>query len=270
MNAYLPRILGAGLMAALLLTGCGRDDDPRADSNGTVVAMVNDQAITEADFQDFLNLQRMTRPGENLSPEEVLDEMINMELLRQAALERGLDKDPEILRQVERSRTNLIVGALIDTRMDQQYTDEQLRAEYERQVQAIEREEYKARHILLDSETEAREVIEALNAGGDFEDLAREHSTGPSGPMGGDLGWFTADSMVPPFSEAVRALDKGTYSSEPVQTEFGWHVILLEDTRRSEPPPFEAVRDRIGQILDNRALQEYIAELRAAAKVEIE
>ncbi|WP_018954559.1 peptidylprolyl isomerase [Thioalkalivibrio sulfidiphilus] len=269
MKLRIHHILGTGLLAAALITGCGRGEAPQAQINGEAIAVVNGVAISEADFQDFLNLQRMTRPGESLLPDEVLDEMINMELLRQAALQQGLDKDPDIQRQVERARTNLMVGALIDRRLDQEYTEEQLRAEYDRQIQAIERTEYKARHILLDSEADAREVIVALEAGGDFQALAREHSTGPSGPMGGDLGWFTLDAMVPAFSQAVQAMEKGSYSSEPVQTEFGWHVILLEDTRSSEPPPFEAVRDRVAQILDNRALQDYIGDLRAAAKIEV-
>lgn len=261
--------LPATLLALILLSACDRAESPQAAApEGEVIAVVNGVAITDAEFQEFLALQRMNRPGENLQSDQVLDEMINMELLRQAAAERGLDRNPDILRQVERSRTNLMVGALIDEWLSQDYTEEQLRAEYDRQLEGLDRQEYKARHILLDTDADARAVIEALNAGGDFQELAREHSTGPSGPMGGDLGWFTADGMVPEFSQAVREMEPGTYTREPVQSEFGWHVILLEDTRVAEPPPFEVVRERVGQILDNRLMQERVEELRAKADIE--
>jgi peptidyl-prolyl cis-trans isomerase C len=270
MRTPFPLLLSAALLAMALLSGCERAEEPRtAIPEGEIVAVVNGVAITDADFQEFFTLQRMNRPTENLQAEQVLDEMVNMELLRQAAVEKGLDRDPDILRQVERSRTNLLVGALIDDWLSQEYTDEQLQAEYERQLEGLDRQEYKARHILLDTEEEAHAIIEALEQEGDFEELAREHSTGPSGPMGGDLGWFSADSMVPEFSDAVRAMEPGTYSSEPVQTDFGWHVILLEETRTAEPPPFEMVRARIAQILDNRVLQERVEALRQKAEIEI-
>jgi peptidyl-prolyl cis-trans isomerase C len=257
-------------IAVALLSACERAEEPRAQvPDGDVVAVVNDVAITETEFQEFLALQRMNRPAENLPREQVLDEMISMELLRQAALERGLDRDPEILRQLERSRTNLMVGALLDQWLGNGHTDDELRAEYDRQLESLDRQEYKARHILLDTEADARTVIEALEEGADFEEMAREHSTGPSGPMGGDLGWFTADGMVPEFSNAVRLLEPGTYTKEPVQSDFGWHVILLEDMRMAEPPPFEVVRSRLEQILDNRMIQENIEDLRGRADIEI-
>jgi peptidyl-prolyl cis-trans isomerase C len=270
MTSRLPHIILALFLAVALLTACDRAEEPRAQvPDGDVIAVVNGVAITGAEFQEFLSLQRMTRPDENLQPEQVLDEMVNLELLRQAAAERGLDRDPEIMRQVERSRTNLMVGALFEDWLGQDYTEEQLRAEYDRQIATLDRQEYKARHILLDSEADARDIIEALDAEADFEELARAHSTGPSGPMGGDLGWFTADGMVPAFSDAVRAMEPGSYSSQPVQSDFGWHVILLEDTRIAEPPPFESVRDRVQQILDNRIIQENIEDLRRQADIEI-
>lgn len=270
MNPVTRTILPALCLAILLLSACDRSEPPQAQPPaGDVVAMVNDVAITEAEFEEFLMLQRRSRPEDNLQREQVLDEMINMELLRQAAVAQGLDRDPEVLRQVERSRTNLMVGVLLDDWLGGGHSEEQLRAEYERQLEGLDRQEYKARHILLDTEDDAREVIEALDGGADFEELAREHSTGPSGPMGGDLGWFTADGMVPEFSEAVRALETGTYTRDPVHSDFGWHVILLEETRTAEPPPFEMVRDRVEQILDNRVIQDNIEALRSGAEIEI-
>jgi len=126
--------------------------------------------------------------------------------------------------------------------------------------------QFKARHILVASQGEAVDLIKELDDGADFEELAKGKSTGPSGPTGGDLGWFSPDQMVAPFSSAVAALDDGGYTSEPVQTQFGWHVILREESRDSEPPTLESVREVITQQVQQKKLQTYIASLREAAK----
>ncbi|MDD3519580.1 MAG: peptidylprolyl isomerase, partial [Chromatiales bacterium] len=115
----------------------------------------------------------------------------------------------------------------------------------------------------------AKAAIEALNGGADFAELAKEKSTGPSAPKGGDLGWFVADSMVPPFAQALKALEVGKYTTAPVQTQFGWHVILLEETRPLEPPPFEAVKDQVRQQMLQKSLQDYLEGLKTEAKIEL-
>src|SRR5690606_8167 len=120
--------------------------------------------------------------------------------------------------------------------------DAELRAEYDANLSQFETVEHKASHILVESEEEANALIEQLNAGADFAELAVEHSIDPSAADGGgDLGWFTSSAMVAPFAQAVEAMEVGTYSSAPVQTQFGWHVILLEDQRTSEPPSLDSV-----------------------------
>ena len=129
--------------------------------------------------------------------------------------------------------------------------------------------EYKASHILVKTEEEASALITELAEGADFAELAKEHSTGPTGPKGGDLGWFDADQMVPAFSEAVKGMEKGAYSKEPVNTQFGWHVILLQDTREAEPPTFEEVKPQLATQLQQQAVARYVAELRQNAKVEL-
>ena len=126
--------------------------------------------------------------------------------------------------------------------------------------------QFKARHILVASQGEAIDLITELDGGADFEELARDKSTGPSGPTGGDLGWFSPNQMVPPFSNAVAALEDGKYTSEPLQTQFGWHVILREESRDAEPPTLESVREVITQQVQQKKLQAYIASLRVAAK----
>jgi peptidyl-prolyl cis-trans isomerase C len=130
------------------------------------------------------------------------------------------------------------------------------------------KQEIKARHILLENEEDAKAVIEALDGGADFAELAKERSTGPSGANGGDLGFFTADMMVADFSDAAFALEPGSYSAEPVQTQFGWHVILVEETREGAQPPLDEVREQLVAELQTQAVQEMLTELRAAAGVE--
>jgi peptidyl-prolyl cis-trans isomerase C len=134
---------------------------------------------------------------------------------------------------------------------------------YAEQLEGSSPMEFKARHILVESQGEANDLIAQLDDGADFAELAKEKSTGPSGPSGGDLGWFPPDRMVPSFSAAVQGLDNGAYTKEPVQTQFGWHVILREDSRESVPPPFESVRDALKQQVEGQKLQEYIESLRS-------
>ncbi len=128
--------------------------------------------------------------------------------------------------------------------------------------------QYKARHILVDAEQEAIDIIAELQQGEDFQELARTRSTGPSGPNGGDLGWFEADRMVPPFADAVRAMEAGSFSDAPVQTRFGWHVILLEEKSDARAPGLDAVRADVTQIVEQQRIEGYLEELRAGAVVE--
>ena len=144
-------------------------------------------------------------------------------------------------------------------------SDDEIQAEYDQQTALAPGQQYKARHILVETQGEATAIIEELNGGADFETLARERSTGPSGPNGGDLGWFSPDQMVALFSAAVQAMEDGAYSSEPVQTDFGWHVILREESRASVPPPLDSVRDTVRQAIQQRRFQAYLEEIRGSA-----
>ena len=124
--------------------------------------------------------------------------------------------------------------------------------------------QFKARHILVETQSAAADLITQLDEGADFEELAKEHSTGPSGPSGGDLGWFAPNQMVKPFSDSVSGLENGAYTKEPVQTEFGWHVILREDSRNNEPPPLDSVRDVIKQNVEQGKFQDFLQSLRTS------
>jgi peptidyl-prolyl cis-trans isomerase C len=150
---------------------------------------------------------------------------------------------------------------------DLSFTDDQLKAEYDRLIGLTDASEYKARHVLLQTEEEAKVVIEELKGGANFEELAKAKSQGPSAPNGGDLGWFKAETMVPAFAEAVKVMEKGAYSSEAVNTRFGWHVILLEDKRTTEQPSFEDVKQNVQQSLTRKEIESYVDELEGKATI---
>ena len=149
-------------------------------------------------------------------------------------------------------------------------TDADVRARYDQEVAATPPEkEVKARHILVDSEEQAKAVIGELDEGKDFIELAKEKSTGPSGPQGGDLGYFGRGRMVPEFEEAAFALEPGTYTKEPVKSQFGWHIIKVDDVRDVAPPPFEQVADQIRRVLLQERYLALVTEAREAANVEV-
>jgi peptidyl-prolyl cis-trans isomerase C len=146
-------------------------------------------------------------------------------------------------------------------------TDADLQAIYEENLPRLAGEQYKLRHILVTSKAEADTVIAQLNQGADFIELAQARADGPTGPNGGDLGWLTADSIPPSFAEAVRSMTVGSYSREPVQTDSGYHVILLEDTQRQEPPALEDLRADLSSAAERKRLDDYIKMLRESATV---
>ena len=144
-----------------------------------------------------------------------------------------------------------------------QATEDEIQAEYKLQMNMAPPLQFKARHILVETQAAAADLISQLQGGADFQELAKTHSTGPSGSVGGDLGWFAPDQMVKPFSDAVATMDDGDFSAEPVQTQFGWHVILREESRTNEPPTLESIHDALKQRVEQNKFQGYIEKLRA-------
>jgi peptidyl-prolyl cis-trans isomerase C len=196
--------------------------------------------------------------------EQVRSQLTDIYLLSNQPRAAELKNAPRLKAQLELQTRAMVAQAVAtDFISRNQATEDELKALYEEQMGSAPPMEFKARHILVESQGEANDVIAQLADGADFVELAKEKSTGPSGPSGGDLGWFPPDRMVPAFSQAVQALDNGAYTQEPVQTQFGWHVILREDSRESVPPPFESVRDSLKQQVEGQKLQEYIESLRS-------
>lgn len=246
---------------------------PAVQAQDKVLATVNGKPVTE----QMLNAYAQQRAPQNANdpaannPELLLQELVNRELLYQDALKQGLEKQAQVKEAIELQRREVLINAAVRERLEKvEISEEALRARYDEMLAATDTRELKARHILLESEDEARAVIAQLDKGGKFAELAKEKSTDRSAGDSGDLGWFHPAQMVPEFSRAANALDKGQYTRSPVQTQFGWHVILLEDTRKITPPSYEQVKPRLQQMMLSEQVQQYVESLRAKAKVKVD
>lgn len=232
------------------------------------VSTESDQKTTEIDpnvFKIYLE-SRIQQPASQATREQteaIRNELMDLYLLSSTPRAADLKEGPEIKARIELQERALLAQAVAaDFIANNPATDEEMRALYDEQVNMAPPVEFKARHILVETQGEAADIISQLDGGADFAELAREKSTGPSGPSGGDLGWFPPERMVAEFSQAVQELDDGAYTKAPVQTQFGWHVILREESRESAPPPFESVRDAIKQNIEGQKLQSYLESLR--------
>ncbi len=271
--------LAAGLITALLATGCDQqktaEQSPpeapaktQAEDSSAVVATVNGTPITEAVLALYQEQMKNRRGAPPMDRKAVLEEVINLELASQAGTKEGLADDAHTQLQIDQQRRAVIATNAIQKYLKEHPIEEaDLKKLYDEQVP--KGNEYKARHILVDDEAAAKKLIAELDKGADFSELAKKHSTGPSGKSGGDLGWFSPKQMVAPFSEAVAKLEKGSYTKEPVKTQFGWHVIILDDVRETTPPAFEQVKPQLQAFLQKQRVQEYINSLREAAQIDI-
>ena len=229
-------------------------------------ATVNGAEISNDVFDMYLE-SRIQKPAAQASADEredILTELKDLYLLTTQERAKELAEDPLTKAQLElQSRGILAQAVAADFLATHAATDDEIKAAYEEQLKLVPPLEYKARHILVETQGEAQSLIADLDSGTDFAELAKEKSTGPSGPNGGDLGWFSPNQMVQPFSQAVSKLENGAFTKEPVQTQFGWHVILREDSRDTAPPTLESVRDMVKQRIEQDKLQKYLEDLRA-------
>jgi peptidyl-prolyl cis-trans isomerase C len=263
------------LGGALVLAGC---EQGGAGASATAapaavapVATVNGTAISR-DMYEFYVKNATGKPPAELSAEQrdqALDALVRAEIVAQQAVKEGIDKDAETAHVLALSRIELLQRAKQQRFLkDKVPTEQELRAEYETQVAALPKLEYRARHILVATEDFAKRMIAQLDKGANFAQLATRESMDNSKSQGGDLGWFTPDRMVKPFAEAVVALQKGQHTKTAVQTQYGWHVIQLEDTREVAAPPYDEVKERLGQIVLQKQFKTYTDELLKTAKVE--
>jgi len=230
------------------------------------VATVNGVAIDSSIVNIYLE-SRIQKPADQATPEEretVLQALTDIYLLTTQSDAEEISNRPKIKAQIElQSRTIIVQAVAEDFFAKNPATDEEILTEYELQMKTTSPLQFKARHILVETQAAATDLIAQLDNGADFAELAQTHSTGPTGPAGGDLDWFSPERMVKPFSDAVAALTDGAHTSEPVQTQFGWHVILREDSRENQPPTLDSVRDVLKQRVEQVKFQSYLERLRA-------
>ena len=235
------------------------------------VAIVNGKPVPKARV-DALAAQ-VAKSGRPVSPDllnQIKDEVIAREIFMQEAAKRGLDATDDYKTQMELARQTILIRELFaDYQKKNPVTDADAKAEYDKFVAANGGKEYRARHILVEKEADAKAIIANLKKGAKFEDIAKKQSKDPgSGANGGDLDWANASSYVPEFSEAMTKLAKGQVTQVPVKSQFGFHVIRLDDVRDAQLPKFDDVKAQIQQQLQQQKLSQFQDELRTKAKVE--
>ncbi len=268
--SFPPRLL-AILGVTLFLVPLGAAAQQGGAADDPVVARVNGDEIHRSDVMELarsLPPQYQAQLG-RLFP-RLVQRAIDFKLVGAAGKAAGLADDAEFKARLAKAEVALIREIYFERQIQARVTEEALRKRYDEFLATTPpAREHHARHILLKSEAAAREIIAKLDAGADFAELAKEHSTGPSASQGGDLGYFAPGQMVPEFAEATAALEPGSYSKEPTKTQFGWHVIKLEDRRDTAPPSFAEREEQLRQELSRAAAEAMLKELRSQATVEV-
>ena len=233
-------------------------------------AVVNGKAIPKARVDEFVaSLVQQGRPDTPELRSQVREELIFRELMTQEAEKRGLQRSADVQRQLELVRQNVLFDAMIrDYLKKNPVTDAEVKAEYDRAVAQAGDKEYKVRHILVETEDTAKELIARLKGGARFEDLAKQSKDTGSAANGGDLDWARPGTFVKPFADAMVSLGKGQMTETPVKSEFGYHIIRVDDVREAKPPPLEQVRPQIMQELQRKKVAEFAKELRDKAKIQ--
>jgi peptidyl-prolyl cis-trans isomerase C len=268
------RILLAGAVSALTLIACNSTDSGSgAQSKEAVAATVNGTPISERVVG--MMLKQRVDMGRAASPDArngFIDRMAMQLVIVQEAVKKGLDKVPEVSDKLELSRQSILVDAFVqDYLKNNPVSDEALNAEYEKFKAQAAGTEYKARHILVENEAEAKDIIAKLKKNAKaFEALAKEKSKDRgSKDRGGDLGWFDPRGMVPEFGAAVAQLAKGKFTEEPVKSQFGYHVIMLDDSRPKQVQPLEQIKSEFAQQVQQQNLKKLFDDLKAKAKIEV-
>ena len=269
-------LLFASAVSLLAISACNPAKDAKpADqaSKEPAAATVNGTAISQRTV-DMIAKQGAGagRPDTPESRKAIIDQLTLQAVIAEEAIKKGLDKTPEVVEQLDAIRQTVLASAYVqDFIKNNPVTDDMVKAEYERIKATITGTEYKASHILVEKESEAKDIIAKLKKDlGAFGKLAMEKSKDVgSKARGGDLGWFDVRRMVPEFGAAVSKLEKGKFTAEPVKTQFGYHVILLEDSRPIQAPPMEEVKPQLSQQLQQQGVKKQLDALKAGAKIEV-
>ena len=239
--------------------------------NIPIVANVNNEDIS---LETMIHAMNELPPEIQSQPfmsyyEDLLERVIDIKLFAQEGKKMKLDEEPSVRAAIDFVIEKVLMQAFLSKYVQENIKEENLKASYNNFIaDETSREEIKASHILMDTESEAIDVINMLNDGDDFAELAKNKSTGPSGPSGGDLGWFKRGQMVPPFEKAAFSLNKNEITQRPVQTQFGWHVIKIFDKRIPEAPSYENMKSKLIQDLERKIVSKKIQDLRNDALIE--
>ncbi len=258
------------LAAGLVLSATAATGIAMAQPETNTLAEVNGEPVTERELD--LLISQQTQGRDDVPPaqrRQFLEEVINLMLLSQAGEAQGLDDDPDLTAQLNNSRRTAMAQAFVrELTTGNPVAEETLRERYEAEYGGEAPKEYRARHILVGEAEQAAGIIERLNDGEAFEELAQQYSQDGSAQNGGDLGWFARSDMVEPFSDAVAGMAPGEVSATPVETRFGYHVIRLDDTREAEVPSFEEVAGQLRMNVINERIQSQLDSLRSDAEID--
>ena len=247
------------------------ESKPESKEDGVVIAKVNGENVYRSDYEEALS--QLPPQAQQMGPDVIypllLDRLVDEKLITSAAAKAVPADDPEVEKQMAALRKRVLMQVYFQREVEAKLTEEVLQQRYEDWKAANPAaSEVHARHILLETEEKAKEVLAEVQGGKDFAEAAKEHSTGPSGPNGGDLGYFTHDQMVKPFADAAFAMDAGAVSEAPVKTDFGWHIIKVEDRRQQPQPGFDEMRDQLAEEATQEIATTMLSELREGATIE--
>ena len=257
-------ILSLTLISIIFIKSAQTQDIP-------IVANVNKEKIS---LETMIHAMNELPPEIQSQPfmsyyEELLERVIDIKLIAQEGKKINLEKEPSVKAAIDFVTEKVLMQAFLSKYVQKNISEESLKASYNNYIaDEISREEIKASHILLDTQNEAVEVIKMLNNGDDFAEVAKNKSTGPSGPSGGDLGWFKRGQMVPPFENAAFSLGQNEISQKPIQTQFGWHVIKVFEKRIPQAPSYENMKNNLIQDLERKIVSKKIQDLRNNALIE--
>jgi len=266
------RILLAATFSLLSLSACNSKTG-NTPAAGDIAATVNGTPISKESVDKIVGQRSaMGQPDSPETRKAIINQLAMQLLVSQEAIKKDLDKTPEVIDQINMTRQSILANAFVqDYIKNNPVSDDMLKAEYDKVKAQMSGTEYKARHILVDKEAQAKAIIAKLKKNPKlFDSLAREYSKDPgSKANGGELGWFDPRGMVPEFGDAVAKLKKGKFTLEPVKTQFGYHVILLEDTRTKQIPTFEQVKPQLVKRVQDQNIKKLIDDMMAKAKIEI-
>jgi len=235
-----------------------------------IIAIVNGVDIKRDTLNTLMDMAKRSGAGDQVDEKTMLEDLVVTELARQEANKSGLAEREDVQDKLKNFKDKLVLNTWMQEKAAAlNITDDEIKAAYDKATAQMSKSEYKARHILVKTKDEATAIIAELKAGKDFADLAKAKSTDTSAQMGGDLGWFKTDSMVKPFAEAVAAMQPGQTSTEPVETQFGWHVIKLEEKRDVKLPELDNMKPQLKRQIEQEKMMSYMKDLRAKADVKV-